>query len=201
MSSKTEIINLALSHLGIGKEITNLETEKSAEASAARRVYDTALDFVLREVHWPFATRIAALALVEEEPNTEWGYSYRYPTDCIKVRRILSGLRNDTRQSKAPYRLVQDNAGKLILTDEQDAQAEYTVKTDNPQMYPPDFVMAFSYYLAWLMSSRITGGDQFGLGKTALTMYMNLISTAAANAFNEEQPEEEPQSQFIRERE
>lgn len=200
MPSKVEIVNITLSHLAVGKEVANLETEKSEEAAAARRVYEMAKDFCLREVYWPFATKITALALIEEEPNTEWGYSYRYPTDCLRVRRVLSGLRNDTRQSKVTYKIAQDSAGLLLFTDSENAQIEYTIRADNPQLYPADFVMALSYYLAWMMAPRLTGGDQFKLGEKALKMYDVFIKKAAANAFNEEQAEEEVESEFERER-
>ena len=77
-SSKTEIANLAISHLGIGKTIANLELEKSQEAIACRRFYDTVRDSSLRDFPWPFAGKIQALALV----SNEWLYAYQYPSDC-----------------------------------------------------------------------------------------------------------------------
>ena len=200
MASKTEIANLALSHLAVDKEIANLETESSKEASSARRFYDTARDMILRDFSWPFATKIAALSLIEEEPNTEWAFSYRYPTDCLYLRRILSGVRNDSRDTRAPYREAQDDAGIIIFTDEDDAQAEYTVKTDNPQIYPPDFTLAFSYLLASLMAPRVTAGDPYKLGQRALAMYQAMKAKAENTARNEEQAEEEPDSEFIRAR-
>ena len=92
MASKTEIGNLALSHIGIGKEVANIETEQSAEASALRRVYDTALRKTLRDFNWPFARVIADLGLIEEDPTDEWDFSYRVPSDCVSFRRIPSGV-------------------------------------------------------------------------------------------------------------
>jgi len=201
MSSKVEVANLALSHLGIGKEIANIDTEKSEEAAAIRRFYDVALGIVLSDCPWPFATRIAALALVASEPNTEWAYSYRYPTDCLYVRRVLSGLRNDTRQSRAPYKIAGDDNGSLLFTDAEDAQMEYTTKNVTTQIYPPDFVLVLSYYIAYLVAPRLTGGDPFKLGDRAFKLYGLQISVARADAFNEEQAEEDVESEFIRGRE
>lgn len=201
MATKIGIINQALSHLAISKEISNLDTDRSEEAATARRFYDTALEDTLRDFKWPFATRIAALALVETDPNDEWDYSYRYPTDCLRVRRILSGIRNDTRQSRVPYKVASDSQGILIFTDQEDAEIEYTVRFEDPQFYPSDFAMAFSYCLAYLMAPRITGGDQFRLGDRAFKLYQYQLSKAESNALNEEQAEEEPESQFVRDRE
>ena len=200
-SSKVGIVNIALSHLSIGKTVAVLETEKTEEAVTARLFYVLALEATLREFPWPFATRIIALALVAEEPNDEWAFSYRYPTDCLEIRRILSGMRNDTRQSRTPYRILSDEQGSLVYTDYENAEIEYTVRDISPQFYPPDFVMAFSLYLAHLMAPRLTGGDQFKLGARALGLYDLEISRAVKNAFNEQQIEEPPESEFIRDRE
>ena len=200
MASKLAIVNLALSHLASGKEVANFETEASEEARTARRFYEVARDATLRDFPWPFATKIAALALIEEEPNTEWAFSYRIPTDCVYLRRILSGLRNDSRDTRAPYKLGQDSSGLLLYTDEEDAQAEYTVKSENTEIYPSDFAMAFSYYLAMLMAPRLTSGDQFKLGERAMRLYQFEIGRAVSRGFNEEQGEEEPASESIRAR-
>ena len=56
MSSKTVICNLSLSHLGISKEISNIDTERSAAAEACRRWFNLARDETFRDFNWPFAT-------------------------------------------------------------------------------------------------------------------------------------------------
>ena len=105
MASKTEVANMAISNLGTGKEIGNIDTENSQEASACRRFFDIALEAVLRDFAWPFANVTASAGLVDTNPTTEWGFSYRYPTSCLRLIRILSGVRNDTRQSRAPLKI------------------------------------------------------------------------------------------------
>lgn len=199
-SSNTEICNLALSHLGTDKEISSL-TEKSAEARACNRLYEIVRDKVLADFPWPFATRVASLALVEEDPTEEWKYSYRYPTDAMQIHRILSGLRNDNRQSRAPYRIMSDSAGKLVYSDIQNAQIEYTVNEDSAERYPADFVMAMSLLLAHYIAPKVTAGDPFKLGARAFQLYQMEIINAQAGAVNEEQLEEAPESEFIRARE
>lgn len=200
MASKVGIVNMALGHLAVSKAIASI-TEKSEEARAANLYYDTALEMILRDAPWPFATKISSLALVEEDPTDEWGYSYRYPTDCLRIKRILSGVRNDTRQSRVPYKILSDSQGLLVYTDEETAKMEYTAKAEDPQFYPPDFTLAFSFLLAALMANRLTGGDQFKKGAEARGMYIAMVSAAQSNANNEEQNDEEPDSEFIRERE
>lgn len=202
MNSKTNICNLALGHLGIGVEIGNVDTERSREAMACRRFFDAARMETLRHWCWPFATRIAALALVQECPNQEWQYSYRYPSDALEIVKILSGLENDTRFTRQPYKIIGDDQGKLILTNMCQAQAEFIFDMqDNFQNYTEDFVIALSYRLAAFISPGVTGGDPFKVGDKALNMFRESIIQARISAANEEQPEPVPESEFITQRE
>lgn len=199
-ASDTTIANLALSHVGVGKEIAALETENSNEANACRRYFETARDLTVRAFAWPFAMKSAVLTLVAENPTTEWAFSYVYPADCLRDIRILSGIRNDTRQSRIPYKVIndQDNSRLLIYTDMEDAILEYTVKVTNSALFPPDFTMAFSYRLGYLIAPRLTKGDPFKLGQNCINMFRDAIATAKADAINENQDEELPDSEFIR---
>lgn len=200
-NSETSICNLALSHIGNSKELSNVETDQSEEASACRRYYLPALKQAHRNFAWPFAKNLGvALGLVEEDPNSEWAFSYRYPADCKMFKRILSGDRNDTRQSKVPYKLGRDDQGLLIFTDKADAESEYTILERDPTRYPADFVMAFSMLLAGYIATRVTSGDPFKLGPRSFSLYNSLISNAREAALNEEQEEEPPESEFIRAR-
>jgi hypothetical protein len=199
MDSKTGIWNLALGHLGVGTEIAS-PTERSAEASACRRFWDTAIKQTLRDFPWPFATRYIELGLVEEDPTSEWAYSYRYPSDCLYLRRIFSGNRNDNQDSRIPYILGGDDDGQLILTDMEDAECEYTTYLETVSDYPEDFVMASSLRLAHLIAPKLTKGDPYKLGENAFRLYRYELSRARANSLNEQQFDNAPESEFIRAR-
>lgn len=198
--SEVAVCNLALGHLGVSEEIQNLETERSAAASACRRYITTARDMSLRDFRWPFATAFASLSLVEEDPNTEWKYSYRYPSDCLNFRRILSGSRNDSRETRIPYKLASDDSGKLIYTDQYQAVCEYTKMMSNPALWPDDFILMMSYLLASLISPRVTRGDGVKLGDRAFEIYLRSKQAAEVNAENEEQLDEPPEAESIRAR-
>lgn len=196
MSSEVTIYNLALSHLAVGVEVS-ATNERSPEAEACLAFYDIARDDTLRAFPWKFANKIDALDLVAEQPNSEWGYSYRYPSDCVHFRRILSGNRMDTVDSRIRYTLGQDTAGQLIYTDQATAEGEYTLRVTNVDRYPPDFKLALSYRLASLIAARVCGGDPRKLGTKAYQLYGIELSRAAANSGNEEQPDKQPESEFI----
>lgn len=196
----TPIANMALSHINVGKPIGNLETENSQEARACRVFYDTARQATLRDFNWGFARRITTLALITTQPNTQWAYSYEYPSDCIAFRKILSPIANDTRQSRIPYKeyITDDGNSTQIYTNKESAEGEYTVDVSNSNIFKPDFTMAFSLRLAAYIAPTVTGGDPFKMGDRALRLYVAEITNAQSNAANEEQEAEEPQSEFIR---
>lgn len=201
MASEIEICNMALAHIGVSIPIANLD-EASKEAQACKLFYAQTRDAVLRDFAWPFAGRFVALALVEEDPTGEWAFSYRYPTDAHTIRRILNpATRNDSRQSRIPYRLANDAEGLVILTDQEDAEAEYTFKVTNPGWFAPDFVSALALRLAADIAPQLTGGDPFKMGERALKLYAVQIGFARSNAANEEQPDETPDAEAIRARE
>jgi hypothetical protein len=206
MASKVEIWNLALSHVGVSKEIAEVD-ENSKEAAACRRFYDICLDKVLGDFNWPFATKSVALGLITDSSDDEhetdlYTYVYQYPSDCVKARKILSGTRNESRQDRVHFKFVMSDSGsRRIYTDEESAVLEYTARHVDSTYYPADFTMALSYLLASYIGARLTGGDPFQMRKAVLDLYMLEISNAQANAGAEEQPEEPVESEFIRVRE
>jgi hypothetical protein len=194
--SKTEIANMALSHIRIASEVSDLTTERSQEANTINRFWDVAREKILRKHDWPFATKFVALGLVSEDPTDEWRYSYQYPSDCLLIRRILSGARNDSRNSRESYKIVKGASGREIYTDREDAEIEYTVDETDMNQWPADLVLAMSYYLASLIAAPLTAGDPLKLGMQALALYNEHINEAVREAFGEEQPDREPPSEI-----
>lgn len=198
MASKVEICNMALQILGSNVRIANLETERSRESLTFRLVYENTKQEILRDFVHPFTVATATLALVEEEPNDEWGYSYVYPTDCLRAVRIPSGFRNERRSQRIPFKVGHDPAvGTVILTNEGDAGLEYVKDIENTALFPPDLVVALAYRLAAYAAPSLTAGDKFKRGEFAIAMYRLSVAKAQANAYNEEQEQEPPESSSI----
>jgi len=197
--SKTEIANKAIRHLGQGVTIEDLDTSTDAEAKAVREYYDTSLDAVLSDFPWHFATVFIELGLVEEDPTSEWAFSYQKPSDCVMARRIFSGNRNDTRQSRVSFRVARGTSGDVIFTDMEDACLEYTKRETDVARYPADFVLALSYKLAELIAPSIRGANTATVAQMR-QLYELEIRKAQARAAREDQPDEEPKSEFERSR-
>jgi hypothetical protein len=200
-TSKTDIANMAIAHIGTGIEIANLDTESSEEAAACRRFFNTARRATLRDADWSFATKFVALGLIAENPTTEWNYSYTYPSDAVKLRRIVSGVRNDTRQTRVPYKIASGASSSVIYTDQQNAVLEYTTDVEDTSRFPSDFDLALSYRLAMFIAPRVSKGDIMKLKKELYDLYRMEVSQAAASTFNEQQSDEVPESEFTRGRE
>ena len=205
MASSTEISNLAISHLGVGKEISDLNTEKSEEARVCRRFYNIARDQTLRDHSWPFARREVSLSLIESftSIDSEWDYLYRYPADAIKLLRIVPqnvGNRNPSRQARIPYKIAGDSSARTLYCDEEGAKVEYIQRVTDEGFYPSDFEMAFSFRLSMLIAPRLTSGDPFGLITKVRDLYMDEIQMAKVNSMNEEQVDENPESELVRAR-
>lgn len=199
-TSQADICNMALGHVGSSSIIANLISDTTPEAAIFRVFFDIAVKKCLRDFVWPFATRAADLALVEEDPTDEWAYSYRLPANCLKPIRILSGARNDNATSRVPFRRASDDAGDLIYTDQAQAQLEYVSYVSNSLRYPPDFTMMVSLLLAAYVAPKLAGGDPNRLGDRALKLYLKEQGDAMTTAANEEVPEFAPESSFVTER-
>lgn len=197
-TTRTDIANMAISHIGYGKEIGDLDLENSEEASVCRRFYDTARSSTLRDFPWPFAMITVGLNLIEESPNSEWDYSYRYPNDCLYIRRILSGNKRESRDDKVAYKIGKDESGLIIYTDYANAEIEYTQDITDPNFFTAEFSFALSLRLGSYISSRLTKGDPFSLRKSIMEFYSMEIENVKTNALNEEQSVREPESEFIR---
>jgi hypothetical protein len=200
MFSDADVANQALGHLGVGDEIQNLTTDASKEAAACRRFLSLAREEALRDFAWPFATRVEDLALVTDFTDVdgaEWNFAYRYPATAVTVRRILNGSsRKETTGTRVAYRILSDAAGRLIYTDQEDAQVEYTLLVTDTALYPVDVVDTIALLLASKMAPRF-GPDAVKLGDRAFKLYEYRRRIAQMNAANEEQPDQPPDADII----
>jgi len=198
--SDASIATLALRLLGDGRNtVADLQTDTTVQAKACRAVYETARDEVLRDHPWQFAMKRAELAQVEADPNEEWAYSYRYPSDCLFIRRIPSGIRatKETLAQKIEYEIGRDDTGLLIFTDVENAEVEYTMKEEDAGRYHPDFVMALAFRIAAYVAPQLAPGDSLQITERMVRFYMASIGKAKGNSENERRPGGQPESEII----
>lgn len=211
VQSLTDIANLSLLHCGVSKPIANVDTEKSIEAQAIRTVRDIARQTTLRSHPWLFAKKFTNPGLIAG-PNpmatVEWTYAYQLPSDALRMVRFISTrLNNDTRQSRIPYTEVPaPNGGLLIYTNwpgnfnNVPVTIEYTSDNQSIGQWTADFILALSYFMAYLITPILTRGDPYQLQQKLLVLFDTAVKAAVGGDANEEQRPEEPQSEFVRAR-
>jgi len=202
--SVISICNLALRRVGSRKTITDLGSNESEEAIHCNALYAHARDTVLDAFPWPFAMKYATLDLVEDlseeedDENRDWNYSYRYPTDCLKVRRIVTSAgRLET--VPEPFEIGQDSAGLLIYTDEEDAKIQYTARFTNSAQFSPIFADALAWRLAADLAMPLS--QEESVRETAERFYRYALGEAQATHRNESQRDRSMTSDFIDARE
>lgn len=200
MASVADIWNMALGQIGNGNEITDPDTETSKEAAACRAYWPTIRDEVLRDFPWPRLTVTAILQLVADNTAIQyapWRYTYRVPSNCAAVRRVLHPYsRLETDATVVPYQLGRDASGDLLFCDLQNASVEYTLLETQAARYMPDVVTAMALRLAGAIAPRF-GPDAVKLGDRALRLYLAAIAKARANAGNEVEYDRTDDSSFL----
>lgn len=198
MASQTDIINLGLYKLAQSQTIPAI-TDQSKAATIAVRVWQHALDLVLCERPWDFATTAQNAAIDVDDPAPGWGYRYAYPNDCLRLWKIVQRqdlLTNPSLGYWAGYewplslRLLYGwqkgwgTQGTCIDTNLSEAVLIYGLRlteADTERM-PPMFVEALACKLAQMMAAPLIGDVGLNASTTLLQQYQ--FALAAASAFD-----------------
>lgn len=207
--SKVTIANLALSQLGTRSSIESL-TENSREAQSADLWYEITRRILLERHDWGFARTRKALAVDDEAaPSGVWGYRYIYPADCLKARHLEHPRYRTSRgypyitteritTDQIPFQIEEspDGVHRTLLTDLDDATLIYTRDLDDPTRYPQSFVMLLAVSLAANMAYDITNKTQVAelFGARAERLFQQV----AAHDANEEDPDVDPDADWIK---
>lgn len=103
VSTPADVLNLTLRRIGYKLRVSNLY-DGSEAATAALDIYAQTRDDLLRDGDWDFAQRNITMTLLKAAPSGgyfppnlwnetdyppwPWLYSYTYPSDCLKVRKV-----------------------------------------------------------------------------------------------------------------
>jgi hypothetical protein len=165
------VVNLALLQIG-AQTLVSLRNDQTREALAVRSVFEHNLLATLRDFPWPFATKYATLAKVGGTAtvpvNDDWQYSYRVPSDCVFVRRVVNpdGRRRTFDPNPPKFRLAQDDTGELIFVNDFDPAnsinptIEYTQRTGcTVKKSDPLFREAFAWRLSAVLAPSLSAAD------------------------------------------
>jgi len=196
-TTAVKICNIALSRIGASQTINDLD-EASTEAGVCKLFYEHVRDSVLEDFTWPFAQKYFTLNLIEEEPNEDWLYKYSYPTDCIRAIRIVSGV-SRVDAPLIPFNIGNDDSGRVVFTDAEDAVLQYTSRYEDPVRFSPSFADALSWRLAYEIAMPLS--VEQSIRNTAWQLYRTAIMKSETNAANEPNYDTEREAEYIRGRE
>jgi len=191
VATETELVNLALGHIG-AEFIADYATTQSKSAAAARRIYPSLRDSVLSEFQWPWLYDRKALALSATAAPVNWTYRYVYPSNCYRVWAVV--------HPEYPRKVVNYETGEWthisfersynpavpehnILTHLGSAWVDYSYRLTDVSKWPDHFADAF----AWALASSLVmdlAKDRKTRSET-MTIADRAMRAAKANAVNE----------------
>ena len=156
--SEVQIAKMALQHLGDRYDITSL-SEATPEAEQVNLVFDNLRDELVREHPWNFALRYYTPAALVGTPPAQYTYMYAYPSDALRVWRIVNPM-DPTGDLYEPlkWRVARNNSDiRVLLTNESEPEFEYSKQVTNSFEFDASFDMALSWRIAAAIALPITG--------------------------------------------
>lgn len=178
MYSKETIFNLALDALLLQYRTKAAETDARKDVLVLRSHFDIAFSSALQDMDLDSTSSQMNLEKIPGQPNNLWKFAYKYPSDCAHFRRIQSCLRSDNRYSQIPKAIRMIGPQKVIMTNQDQAVAEYISTQVSIQSLTPLAIQAIALKLATMSRSLITGKGANALIQTLQESY-TLISTQA----------------------
>lgn len=197
--TEAQIANMALGHVGIKGLITSLDSldDTTNEAVACRLFYAHARDMILTMQPWPFA-KVRQNLQLSGTAWDGWTYSYTYPANCSFLEKIvLPGLRTEPADRKVPFIVVRnpDAPGKLVMTDQESAVAQFNLKVTDPSEFDPTFAHAVSLLLATLICTPLRVSAD--MTKNVNQLYTAWQAEASTKVMRESREDPVPDSEFV----
>lgn len=194
MASIVDICNMALMRFGHSATISDINEVGNA-ATVLRLFYPLCRDQVLQGANWNFATKRVSLALLSGT-ETNWEYAYAYPSDAVAVRYLITlGQRAIDRDHAAQFEVATMDGARVILSDMPQAEAVYTLRVEDPNLFSPLFISALVDLIASKAAMPISGKPE--LGRDALQTYFMAMSQAQVANLNEAEQGPPPECEFL----
>ena len=156
--TKTKIYNLALSHLLLSRQVSDIDTDVTTnEVKVLNTFWEDAFSATLQDLDLDSVSETVPLELLEELSEGPWTYVYKYPSDCNFFRRIVSDVTKDNRRTHIPKRVGIHNGNKVIFTNKCQASAELIPEDIDLSFLETNAGLAISYMLAFLAAPLIVG--------------------------------------------
>lgn len=156
MVDKVVIYNIALDALLIDYQTTDPDNDKHKAVKSLRSKYSLALSKTLSDMDLTKSATRYKLELTNKT-HPHWQYVYKYPSNCAKLRRIVSSFPVDNFDSRVPFATETIDGVDMVCTNQPEAWAEIQSTTINLSVLNPSAALAIGYMMAYLSSALITG--------------------------------------------
>lgn len=144
----------------IGSQATIASTspfDASVEGARCSTFFDHSRREALEAKPLSFSTRRATLADLSD-PTDVWLYRYTYPSNCIRVEKILPSA-SSTEEETEPFTVEVDASGdRTILTNVYQAEAVYIFDQSDTTRMSPLFITGWVHLLASYLAGAIVKG-------------------------------------------
>lgn len=152
MASQTEIVNNALTALGL-KRVLSIDDE-SESAIVMKTLWTLKRDAELQAHAWSFAITRASLPAMVSAPEFGYAYQYQLPSDYLSMVEVGEDYVFYTPTDQRSLFAIE---GRKILTDEgAPLRIRYVRRIENAGEYSPMFANALAYQLAMDACQRLT---------------------------------------------
>lgn len=172
MYTKADIFNLALGALLLTKKIADTDNDKSSDNQTLNVHWEAAFRTALADMDLDGTSSQVNLELLSTNPNSLWDFAYKYPSDCVLLRRLQNSSLMDRRSNQIKRRTGIHEGKKVIFTNAQNAIAEYLSKDVALGSLSANAGLAVAYRLAVLSSPLIAGKGAKELRKQVQDMYL-----------------------------
>ena len=195
MPGKVDIINAALREIG-GTRIASPDEDKK-NANAARDVYDSTLEDMLRSNYWNFATTRAKLSRLSTAPAFEFDYAYALPPDWLRTVSIHPDSSAKGR-TIVHYKMELVAGVRCIICDDDEVYLRYISRVEDPNLWSADFRKAMEQELAKRLAIPVADSSSLkdSMDKDVRITKARARSTDAMGA----SPERRPRGSWVRRR-
>lgn len=158
MFTKSDIYELALTFLGISEQVVDIDTDPSNNVTILNANYEKSRKVALADMDLDSTATRLKLTSSGTELVDPWKYAYHYPSDCLKIRRIFSGVVVDDRGTHVDRLVRIVNGQKTILVDLKDASLDYITDKATPEMLNASAMEAMALKLAIFAGKVIKSG-------------------------------------------
>lgn len=193
-SGRLDICNMALGFIGT-RTIASID-ERTPEAVQCGLYWDAARRAALRDYPYRFAQRRAYLAAraVPETYASQWRCCYGVPDGCLKIHAVHTGT--DGAPLPAPWTLVGEEEGMVLLTNVGGAMADMTVDVKDVSAWDELFVMAMARRLAVLVAVPLLKNNS-GKMQELMQLYQTAVPQAEGQDAGESEPRRRPDAWLL----